>query len=42
MSTRTPVIAANWKMHKTVEEAEAFLGDFLPRVAEVSETEIVI
>ena len=42
MSTRTPVIAANWKMHKTIEEAEAFLGDFLPRVAEVSETEIVI
>jgi triosephosphate isomerase len=40
--TRTPVIAANWKMHKTIEEAEAFLGDFLPRVAEVSETEIVI
>jgi triosephosphate isomerase (TIM) len=42
VSTRTPVIAANWKMHKTIEEAEAFLGDFLPRVAEVSETEIVI
>ena len=42
MSHRTPIIAANWKMHKTIEEAEAFLGDFLPRVAEVSETEIVI
>jgi triosephosphate isomerase (TIM) len=40
--TRTPIIAANWKMHKTIEEAEAFLGDFLPRVAEMSETEIVI
>jgi triosephosphate isomerase (TIM) len=42
LSHRTPVIAANWKMHKTIGEAEAFLGDFLPRVAEVSETEIVI
>ena len=42
MSHRTPIISANWKMHKTIEEAEAFLGDFLPRVAEVSETEIVI
>ena len=42
MSHRTPVIAANWKMHKTVEEAEAFLGDLLPRVADVSETEVVI
>jgi triosephosphate isomerase len=42
LSHRTPIIAANWKMHKTIEEAEAFLGDFLPRVAEVSETEIVI
>jgi triosephosphate isomerase len=29
-------------MHKTIEEAEAFLGDFLPSVAGVSETEIVI
>jgi triosephosphate isomerase (TIM) len=29
-------------MHKTIEETEAFLGDFLPRVADVSETEIVI
>jgi triosephosphate isomerase (TIM) len=42
LSHRTPVIAANWKMHKTIEEADAFLGDFLPRVADVSETEIVI
>ena len=27
---RTPYIAANWKMHKTIEETEAFLGAFLP------------
>ncbi len=27
---RRPYVAANWKMHKTVEEAEAFLASFLP------------
>ncbi|MCW2996709.1 MAG: triosephosphate isomerase [Solirubrobacterales bacterium] len=30
--SRTPFIAGNWKMHKTVEEAEAFIAAFLPRV----------
>jgi triosephosphate isomerase len=39
---RRPVIAANWKMHKTIEEAEAFLAELLPRVGEVTGTEIVI
>jgi triosephosphate isomerase len=38
---RTPLIAANWKMHKTTEETEAFLADFLPR-AENPAPEIVI
>lgn len=32
MASRTPCIAANWKMNKTIEEAEAFLGSFLPRL----------
>ncbi len=32
MSSRTPFIAGNWKMHKTVEEAEEFIAAFLPRV----------
>ena len=27
---RRPFLAANWKMNKTVEEAESFLGSFLP------------
>ena len=35
------LIAANWKMHKTTEETEAFLADFLPR-AEEPGPEIVI
>jgi triosephosphate isomerase len=38
---RTPLLAANWKMHKTVEETEAFLEDFLRRVPE-SGPEVVI
>jgi triosephosphate isomerase (TIM) len=29
MPDRTPLFAANWKMHKTVEETESFLDDFL-------------
>jgi triosephosphate isomerase len=27
---RTPLIAANWKMNKTIEETERFLAEFLP------------
>ena len=42
MTVRAPVIAANWKMHKTIEEAEVFLTEFLPRVSEVRGAEIVI
>jgi triosephosphate isomerase len=36
------VLAANWKMHKTIAAAEAFLTDFLPRVEEEHGAEIVI
>ena len=32
MPDRTPLFAANWKMHKTVEEAERSLAELLPRV----------
>jgi triosephosphate isomerase len=38
---RTPVIAANWKMNKTIEEAERFLAEFLPE-APGEGTEVVI
>jgi triosephosphate isomerase len=38
---RTPVLAANWKMHKTVEETERFLAEFLPRAPE-SGPEVVV
>jgi triosephosphate isomerase (TIM) len=33
MSDRTPYIAANWKMNKTVAEAAAFVDVLLPRIA---------
>lgn len=39
---RTPVLAANWKMHKTVAEAAAFTTAFLPLVADVDDAEIVL
>jgi triosephosphate isomerase len=31
--SRTPLIAGNWKMHKTIAEAEAFVAALLPRVS---------
>ena len=33
MSARTPLIAGNWKMHKTVADAEMFISGLLPRVS---------
>jgi triosephosphate isomerase (TIM) len=40
--TRTPFIAGNWKMHKTIAEAEAFIQALLPKVAAVDGVEIVV
>jgi len=37
-----PFIAANWKMHMTVPEAEEFLRAFLPQVKGVTDVETVI
>jgi triosephosphate isomerase (TIM) len=39
---RTKLIAANWKMYKTPDEARTFMQAFLPRVAEHTRDEIVI
>ena len=39
---RTPLIAGNWKMYKTVEQAEQFIGALLPRVSSVERTEVAI
>ena len=35
MSERRPVIAANWKMNKSIEEAEEFCNALLPRICDV-------
>ncbi len=39
---RTPILAANWKMHKTRPEAEAFVRELLPRIASATDVEVVI
>ncbi len=39
---RRPVVAANWKMHKTPSEAEAFVAAFLPLVAGLARVDVVI
>ncbi len=41
-SDRTPLIAGNWKLNKTIAEAEAFVGALLPRVSSVARTEVAI
>jgi triosephosphate isomerase (TIM) len=39
---RTPLIAGNWKMHKTVAEAEAFIGALLPRVSTADGVDVAV
>ena len=40
--SRTPFIVGNWKMNKTVADAEAYIQALLPRVGAVGEVEIAI
>jgi triosephosphate isomerase (TIM) len=40
--TRTPLIAGNWKMHKTIEEAEEFIQALLPRVSTAEGVEVAV
>jgi triosephosphate isomerase len=42
MSTRTPLIAGNWKMHKTNAEAVETAGRLVELVADTSEVDIMI
>ncbi|MGE5590817.1 MAG: triose-phosphate isomerase [Bacillota bacterium] len=39
---RKPIVAANWKMYKTIGEAEAFVREFAPLAAEFRDVELVI
>ncbi len=41
-AARTPLIAGNWKMYKTEEQAEQFIQALLPRVAAVNGVEVGI
>jgi triosephosphate isomerase len=40
--SRTPFIAGNWKMYKTIAEAEAFIAALLPRVATADGVDVAI
>jgi triosephosphate isomerase len=40
--SRTPFIAGNWKMHKTIAEAEELISALLPQVGAVEDVEVVI
>jgi triosephosphate isomerase len=40
--SRTPFIAGNWKMNKTVSEAEAFIASLLPRVSTADGIDVAV
>jgi triosephosphate isomerase len=42
MTARRPILAANWKMHKTAAEAAAFAAEFLPLVDGVDDADVVL
>jgi len=42
VSSRTPFIAGNWKMNKTVAEAEAFIAALLPQVYDTEGVDVAI
>ncbi len=42
MSDRTPLIAGNWKLHKTIAEAEQFIQALLPRVSTAEGVDVAI
>lgn len=39
---RTPLIVANWKMNKTVDESVGFVEEFLPQVSDVEDVDITL
>ena len=38
---RTPIVAGNWKMNKTIAEAREMVAEFLPLVKNISDVEII-
>jgi triosephosphate isomerase (TIM) len=41
-TARTPLIAGNWKMHKTESEAEQYIQALLPRVSSAANVDVAI
>jgi triosephosphate isomerase (TIM) len=41
-AVRIPLIAGNWKMYKTIAEAEAFIQALLPRVSSVTGVDVAV
>jgi triosephosphate isomerase (TIM) len=39
---RVPFVAGNWKMNKTIAEAEAFIGALMPRVSDAEGVDVAI
>ncbi len=42
MKKRRPIIAANWKMHKTVGETQAYISAFVPLVSDITDRDIIL
>ncbi len=42
MNLRTPIIAGNWKMHKTCQQAKVFALDLASAVSDVTEVDMMI
>jgi triosephosphate isomerase (TIM) len=42
VSERAPLIAGNWKMHKTIAQAEEFIAALLPRMSSVDGVDVAI
>jgi triosephosphate isomerase len=39
---RRPIIAANWKMHKTTPEAKTFMAELLPKISNLQDVDVLI
>jgi triosephosphate isomerase len=42
MSSRTPLIAGNWKMYGTIEESERRIASLLPRIATAEHVDVAV
>ncbi len=40
--SRTPFVAGNWKMHKTIAEAEELVAALLPRISSIEDVDVAI